>query len=92
MPSRGWTRTRIGSLVMSGRGLLRREAGRNGRRGMCAIKKIRKCLYLSPRQFGILCGLTGKNISRTVLRWENGTLKIPERIKVRIKKWGVEPG
>jgi DNA-binding transcriptional regulator YiaG len=36
------------------------------------VKQLRKALGLSARQLGEACGLTGRNISRTVYRWESG--------------------
>lgn len=34
------------------------------------IKSLRKALGMSAREFGLACGLTGKNIARTVYRWQ----------------------
>jgi DNA-binding transcriptional regulator YiaG len=35
-------------------------------------KQLRKALGLSARQFGEAVGLAGKNVARTVYRWESG--------------------
>jgi DNA-binding transcriptional regulator YiaG len=37
-----------------------------------ALKQLRMALDMSAREFGVSCGLTGKNIARTVYRWESG--------------------
>ena len=36
------------------------------------IKKLRKALGLSAHAFGEACGLSGRNIARTVYQWESG--------------------
>lgn len=53
---------------------------------MCSIKTLRKRLRLSPRQLGLIAGLTGKNVSRTVLRWESGDLKPSDKAREKLKK------
>jgi DNA-binding transcriptional regulator YiaG len=36
------------------------------------IKHLRKSLRMSAREFGLACGLTGRNVPRTIYRWESG--------------------
>jgi DNA-binding transcriptional regulator YiaG len=36
------------------------------------IKQLRTALSLSARAFGEACGLEGRNVARTVYRWESG--------------------
>jgi DNA-binding transcriptional regulator YiaG len=36
------------------------------------ITSLRKILGMSAREFGLACGLTGKNVARTVYRWQTG--------------------
>lgn len=38
------------------------------------IKRLRRRLKISASDFGVRAGLRGKNIARTVYRWESGEL------------------
>lgn len=50
------------------------------------FKNARKKLSFSQQEMGVFLGYAGKNINRTVRRWESGESDIPPSV-AQIIKW-----